>query len=91
MQIKALFTEPKSQRRGMGNALVRYGNGVADGRGLPVLCQASPFGFPVYAANGFEVVGHLDVDLRDWAPYGRGNDRGWGNYRYRYMLRMPLA
>jgi GNAT superfamily N-acetyltransferase len=86
---KALFTEPSFQRRGMGNALVAYGNQLADKAGLPIFLQGSPFGFPIYTKHGFETVQYLDVDLRDWAPNAKGNDRGYGNYRFRYMQRLP--
>ncbi|KAF7904747.1 hypothetical protein EAF00_002081 [Botryotinia globosa] len=53
---KAVFTEPSFQRRGMGNALVEYGNKLADKKGLPIFMQASPFGFPLYTKHGFETM-----------------------------------
>ena len=86
---KALFTDPVFQRRGIGNALVAYGNELADRAGLPIFLQGSPYGFPIYAKHGFETVQHLDVDLREWAPKAKCNDKGYGNYRFRYMLRLP--
>lgn len=87
----ALFTDPAFQQRGMGTALVKYGNQLADARKLPIFLQGSPYGFPVYAKAGFETVQYLDVDLRDWAPKAKANDRGFGNYRFRYMLRLPIT
>lgn len=86
---KALFTDPIFQRRGMGNALVQYGNKLADEVGLPVFLQASPYGYPIYYKHGFETVQYLDVDLRKWAPKADSGDKGYGNYRFRYMLRLP--
>lgn len=86
---KALFTDPIFQRRGMGNALVQYGNKSADEVGLPVFLQASPYGYPIYRKHGFETVQYLDVDLRKWAPKADSDDKGYGNYRFRYMLRLP--
>ena len=83
---KALFTEPSFQRQGMGNALVKYGNQLADQTSLPIFLQGSPFGFPIYAKHGFETVQRLDVDLTQWA---KSSDKGYGNYRLRYMLRLP--
>lgn len=91
MVCKAVFTEPLFQRRGIGNALVEFGNQVADQAGLPIFLQASPFGYPLYVKHGFETVQQLDVDLRDWAPNAKSNDKGFGNYRFRYMLRLPLT
>lgn len=86
---KALFTEPLYQRQGMGNALIEYGNRLADEAQLPIFLQASPYGCSIYAKHGFETVQHLDVDLREWAPGAGNNDKGYGNYRFRYMLRLP--
>jgi GNAT superfamily N-acetyltransferase len=86
---KALFTEPSFERQGMGNALVEHGNQYADSVGLPIFLQGSPFGFPIYAKHGFETVQYLDVDLTEWAPRAKGNDKGYGNYRFRYMQRLP--
>lgn len=44
------------QRKGMGNALVQYGNRMADEAGLPIFLQASPYGYPIYENHGFETV-----------------------------------
>lgn len=88
---KALFTKPSFQRQGMGNALVEYGKRLADRANLPIFLQGSPFGYPLYKKHGFETVHHLDVDLGDWAPGAKSNDKGYGNYRFRYMLRLPKA
>jgi GNAT superfamily N-acetyltransferase len=89
IQCKALFTDPSFQGQGMGNALVAYGNRLADEAGLPIFLQGSPYGFPIYEKHGFETVQYLDVDLREWAPGAKGGDKGFGNYRFRYMMRLP--
>ena len=86
---KALFTDPSFQRRGMGNALVEYGNKLADQASLPIFLQGSPFGYPIYAKHEFETVQYLDVDLTKWAPGAGSHDQGYGNYRFRYMVRLP--
>ncbi|KAI4217573.1 MAG: hypothetical protein LQ351_000169 [Letrouitia transgressa] len=89
MLCKALFTEPSFQRQGMGNALVSYGNQLADQACLPIFLQGSPYGYPIYAKHGFETVQYLDVDLTKWAPGAESQDKGFGNYRFRYMMRLP--
>ena len=89
MRCAALFTDPSFQRRGMGNALVKYGNQLADQARLPIFLQASPFGYPIYLERGFETVQELNVDLTKWAPGAVGRDMGYGNYKFRYMLRLP--
>ena len=70
--------------------MVRHGCHLADQAGLPIFLWASAFGYPLYIKQDFEIMGHLDVDLRKWAPRAdEGNDKGYGNYRFRYMLRLP--
>ena len=91
MRCLALFTDPTFQRKGMGTALVDYGNRLADEKGLPIFLQGSPYGFPIYEKAGFETVQHLGVDLQQWAPGGKEGDKGFGNYRFRYMLRLPVT
>lgn len=86
---KALFTDPPFQRRGMGSALVQYGNQLANQAGLPIFLQGSPYGYPIYSKYGFETVQYLDVDLREWVKGAESGDKGYGNYRFRYMLRLP--
>ena len=88
---KALFTEPSFQRRGMGNALVKYGIQLADQSSLPIFLQTMPYGYPIYAKHGFETVHRLDVDLARFLPNATIKDKGYGNYRLRYMLRLPLT
>ena len=91
MLCKALFTDPSFQRQGIGNALVQYSNQLADELALPIFLQGSPFGYPIYKKHGFETIQHLDVDLREWAPNAKNNDKGYGMYRFRYMVRLPLT
>ena len=86
---KALYTEPSFQRQGIGNTLVKYGNQLADQGSLPIFLQAMPFGYSIYAKHGFETVQRLDVDLARFVPNAKIKDKGFGNYRLRYMLRLP--
>jgi len=65
--LRALFKENPYRRRGMGIATIRYRNKLA--------MWASPFGYPRYSANQFKVISSLDIDLRDWAPDAKGNDK----------------
>lgn len=60
----------------MGNALVQYGNRLADEAGLPIFLQASLYGYPIYKRPGFETVKYLDIDFRKWAPKTDGDDKG---------------
>ena len=89
MLCKALFTDPSFQQQGMGSALVKHGNQLADQVSLPIFVQALPFSYPVHAKHGYETVQHLDVDLTKWIPGAESSDKGYGNYRFRYMVRLP--
>jgi len=42
ISCKACFTLPEFQGRGMGKAMIKYGNEVADKEGLPIYLLASP-------------------------------------------------
>lgn len=84
-----LITDPLFQRRGMGSAMVKLASEDADRSSLPILLRASPYGWPIYAQNGYRVIEYIDIDLRDHFPRGRDNDQGLGNYRFRYMMRLP--
>jgi GNAT superfamily N-acetyltransferase len=42
MRCMACFTMPEFQGRGMGKAMVKYGNELADKEGLPIYLMASP-------------------------------------------------
>ncbi|KAK2062008.1 hypothetical protein LY76DRAFT_589863 [Colletotrichum caudatum] len=94
--LQALATDPRDQRRGVATELVRHGlEEVVDPQGLPCWVHASPASRNVYVKAGFEEAGRSDYDLDEWAPGGKGGNRGWGRYTFRYMLRpaknVPLA
>jgi len=59
----------------------------ADELGIPCWTQASPASHTLYARLGFQEVGKNDYDLDEWAPGGKGSNRGWGRYTFRYMVR----
>jgi GNAT superfamily N-acetyltransferase len=42
MRCMACFTHPEFQGRGMGKAMVKYGNEIADKEGIPIYLMASP-------------------------------------------------
>lgn len=62
---------------------------MADERHWPCFLQGSPYAHKLYVAMGWKDVGFLDVDLKEWAPEAKEGERGWGNYRFWYMLRLP--
>lgn len=90
LRCKALFTDPSFQKRGIGKAMVQYGNDLADRGPMPIFLQATPFGFPLYAKMDFEVLQELDIDLREWAMDEKDADgEEYGHYKFRFMLRLP--
>ena len=89
MFLNSLMTEPRYQRKGVGTALVEWGNAMADADIVPSFLRGSPFAYKVYLRCGWKVVEKFDVDLREWAPGGKRDDMGYGNYSYYYMIRLP--
>ncbi|MDI1491115.1 MAG: hypothetical protein OHK93_002321 [Ramalina farinacea] len=86
--LNTLVVSPTHEHRGVGSALVRWAAATADRQDIPSWLQSSPVAAAVYGgAGGFRGVRDLDVDLSEYAPGGKGAMRGWGGYRFRYMLR----
>ncbi|XWX00880.1 hypothetical protein V2A60_008903 [Cordyceps javanica] len=98
MIVMGLAVAPAHQSRGVGGALLRHGNAVADRLGLPVWVHSSHQAVEAYRKGGFEPVRVLDVDLDEYAPRPPRDDepvmgdRGsgaWGHYVIQYMKREP--
>ncbi|KAI1080043.1 hypothetical protein F5B20DRAFT_580835 [Whalleya microplaca] len=53
MHLEALGTMEAHRKRGYGNALIKWGNDLADELGVECYLDASPAGRPVYEANGY--------------------------------------
>ena len=87
--LHMLVTEPRYQRRGVGSALVRWGNAKADADNVPGFLEGSPFAYKLYLECGWKLVEKHDVDLREWTPYGKRHDMGYGIYTHYYMIRLP--
>ncbi|MCJ1240605.1 hypothetical protein MMC14_008609 [Varicellaria rhodocarpa] len=87
MSLDALAVLPTYQSRGVGSALVRWGTEQADVRGVSCWIDVSPAGAGVYARAGFREIGGDDYDLSEFAPGGKKGKRGWGIYRFMYMIR----
>jgi ribosomal protein S18 acetylase RimI-like enzyme len=91
MILQALSTSPACQGRGIGSKLVQWGTDRADAEGLLCWIHASPASYRLYERAGFREVGRSDYDLDEWAPGGKGGNRGWGRYTFRYMVRQPKS
>ncbi|KAF2439525.1 acyl-CoA N-acyltransferase [Karstenula rhodostoma CBS 690.94] len=105
MYIAGLIVSPAHHSKGVGSALIEFGNANADRLGVFTWVHSSDQAWRAYAKFGFEVVRELHVDLDDYAPSpprkgwaerlngtGEGvtEDR-WGKYTIRYMKRLPKA
>ncbi|KAI0155017.1 acyl-CoA N-acyltransferase [Xylariaceae sp. FL1272] len=98
--VQGLIVSPSHQSRGVGSALLQYGNAMADGLGLPVWVHSSHQAYEVYRKAGFKTVRELDIDLDEYAPRAPREDEDvmgekgcgkWGRYVIRYMRRKRLA
>ncbi|KAI1753326.1 acyl-CoA N-acyltransferase [Xylaria castorea] len=96
--IVGLIVSPSHQSKGVGSALIRHGNDIADKLGLCTWVHSSHQAYEAYKKFGFEAVRELDIDLDEYAPRvpregepvmgDKGSD-GWGRYVIRYMKRIP--
>jgi len=86
LYLAGLSVLPTSQGQGVGSALLKVGMDRADKEGICSWLEASPAGYPVYLHRGWRVVDTKDFDLSRWG----GEDRGYGMYRFRAMLRLPV-
>ncbi|KAI1746209.1 acyl-CoA N-acyltransferase [Xylaria scruposa] len=98
--IVGLVVSPSHQSRGVGSALLRYGNDIADKLGLCTWVHSSHQAYEAYKKFGLEAVRELEVDLDEYAPRGPREGEpvmgdkgrgGWGKYVIRYMKRIPKA
>ncbi|TKA25809.1 hypothetical protein B0A50_05564 [Salinomyces thailandicus] len=64
--LHILVTHPRHHRRGVGAMQLEWGVAEARRLGVPVYLESSPMGRPLYERFGFETVGWLELDAREW-------------------------
>ncbi|KAF3058728.1 hypothetical protein GL218_05489 [Daldinia childiae] len=74
--VIGLTVSPSYQSRGVGSALLRYGNSIADDLGLSMWVHSSHQAYEAYKKFGFETTKELDIDLDEYAPRGPTEGRG---------------
>ncbi|KAI0814085.1 acyl-CoA N-acyltransferase [Xylaria sp. FL0064] len=98
MIVLGLIVAPNYQGQGIGSALLRHGNALADERSVPIWVHSSHQAYNLYRKGGFETRRELRIDLdeytprppRDDEPTMAGDHEGkWGEYVIRYMERKP--
>ncbi|KAI1456427.1 acyl-CoA N-acyltransferase [Annulohypoxylon moriforme] len=98
MFVVGLIVSPAFQSRGVGGALMRHGNDIADKLGLSIWVHSSHQAYEAYKKFGFRAVKELDIDLDEYAPrkpqegeaiMGEKGSGKWGRYVIRYMERKP--
>ncbi|KAL1610086.1 hypothetical protein SLS60_001751 [Paraconiothyrium brasiliense] len=68
MYIVGLIVSPEYQSHGVGSALIKYGNAIADRLGVFTWVHSSDQAWKAYAKFGFEVVKELEINLDGYAP-----------------------
>lgn len=98
MIIYSVTVSVAHQSRGIGSALLKYGNDIADELGVSIYVHSSHQAYEAYGKAGFEVTKVFDIDLDEWAPtppkdddhvMGEKGSGKWGHYIIRYMRRDP--
>lgn len=69
-ELLNLATSPHYQRKGIASRLLGYGLEKADKEGVKVFLTASPMGKLLYRKLGFEELGSLSIDLREFGGEG---------------------
>jgi len=87
LALEGLATHPRSQGRGVATKLVQWGINKADAESLSCYAHASPASHRLYDRAGFQELERDEYDLAEYAPGGKGGNRGWGVYTFRYMMR----
>jgi GNAT superfamily N-acetyltransferase len=100
MIVLGLAVAPTHQSRGVGSALLRHGNALADALGVSIWVHSSHQACAAYQKAGFAITNELAVDLDEYAPRppkpgeavmgDRGRDM-WGRYVIKYMQRRPCT
>ena len=91
IHVETLVTHPAQQGQGIGPALLAVVIKKANEEGILCWVESTPAARNVYIRAGFRDVGHLNIDLGEYAPGGKHGRRGWGDYEFWYMLRLPDA
>ncbi|KAI0532830.1 acyl-CoA N-acyltransferase [Xylaria digitata] len=98
MFVVGLTVSPSYQGRGIGSALLRHGNVIAEERGLSIWVHSSHKAYAAFRKAGFETRRELRINLDDYAPraprdgeptMAEKHDGRWGEYVIRYMERKP--
>lgn len=77
--LQVLATRESHRRRGVATMLLRRGIDMANEYNLPVYLESSPMAKPVYERMGFELLGWMPFDAREF-----GSDR---EMRHAVMMR----
>lgn len=92
--VVAVAVSPVAQSRGVGSALISWGTSRADADNVFCWVHSSEIGRQVFSRAGFVEVGHLTVDLDEFAPRpavpAEQPDR-WGTYTFHHMRRPAVG
>ncbi|KAJ7076018.1 hypothetical protein B0H15DRAFT_865156 [Mycena belliarum] len=93
MYIIGISVDPVEQGKGVGKALLRYGQDMCDEHQCFAWVHGSMAGAPVFLKAGFKEIGKLELNLDDYADGVKwvkdGKEQDWGTYTFRYCMYEP--
>ncbi|KAJ5288784.1 hypothetical protein N7478_001814 [Penicillium angulare] len=81
-EVRYMCVKPFAQRHGIGSKLVHIALDRARVAGIPLFVCAEAPSIPFFTALGFKETGHVDIDLRKYAP----DNSGFGIFRLAGMI-----
>lgn len=91
IELQALATSPRFQRRGYASALLAWGHKRADAESKVSFLLGSPIGRYLYASLGWKEVGQIVIDMTEWMEGAGRGDLGWGVWKLYHMIMLPRA
>ena len=92
MYMSAVYVDPEYQGRGVGSAIMEWGEERADREGVVAFLQSSAPARGFYERREWNRIDFVELDLSQWAnEKEQGGGLGYGIYRIVYMIRVLVG